>query len=313
VTENSLPVAVTLMGPTASGKTRIAIELAQALNGEVISVDSGLVYRGMDIGSAKPSLEERTGVPHHLIDILDPAEAYSTGRFRDQALALVEQIAARGRLPILAGGTMLYFNALFHGLAKLPEANTEVRRQIDEEASVHGWHRMHDELANIDPVSARRIHPNDPQRIQRALEVYRVSGRTLTELWAENESEALSCRFIRLVVSPADRELLHERIALRFNAMLEAGLVEEVGRLFERGDLDESMPSLRAVGYRQVWSYLKGEWDYATMTEKAITATRQFAKRQYTWLRREQSARHYLSESPTVIEEMLRDIRADVV
>jgi tRNA dimethylallyltransferase len=312
MTEARLPPAVALMGPTASGKTRLSIELAQSLNGEVISVDSGLVYRGMDIGSAKPSVVERDGVPHHLIDILDPSEAFSTGQFRDQALALVEDITRRGRLPILAGGTMLYFNALFHGLAKLPSANPEVRRQIDEEAATHGWHHMHGLLAAIDPVAARRIHPNDPQRIQRALEVYRISGQTLTELWDKGETETLPCRFIRLVISPANRELLHERIALRFRSMLEAGLIEEVSRLFDRGDLDESMPAVRAVGYRQVWAYLNGDWDYATMTERAITATRQFAKRQYTWLRREQSARHYLSESADTLAEILKDIRSEL-
>lgn len=307
-----LPPAVALMGPTASGKTRLAIELAQTLNGEVISVDSGLVYRGMDIGSAKPTIEERDGVPHHLIDIIDPSEAYSTGQFRDQALALINTITRRGRLPILAGGTMLYFNALFHGLANLPSADQDIRRCIDEEAAAEGWHYMHRLLADVDPVSARRIHPNDPQRIQRALEVYRISGRTLTDLWAEGESDSPPCRFIRLVVSPGNRELLHERIASRFLSMLDTGLVDEVYRLYERGDLDESMPSIRAVGYRQVWAYLKGEWDYATMTEKAITATRQFAKRQYTWLRREQAAQHFLSESNSVLSDMFRVIQEEL-
>ncbi|NJD08400.1 MAG: tRNA (adenosine(37)-N6)-dimethylallyltransferase MiaA [Methylococcaceae bacterium] len=304
-----LPPAVALMGPTASGKTQLAIELALALNGEVISVDSGLVYRGMDIGSAKPTLEERQGVPHHLIDILDPAETYSTGRFREQALELIGAIHSRGRLPILAGGTMLYFNALFHGLAALPPADPELRRQIDREAELKGWHQLHQELAVIDAAAASRIHPNDPQRIQRALEVYRLTGVSITELCARAESAPPPCHFIRMVVSPGDRELLHRRIRQRFLAMLEQGLVEEVERLYRRGDLDASMPSVRAVGYRQVWFYLQGEWDYPTMTEKAITATRQFAKRQYTWLRRETDAPHYDSDSPRLLAAVQDNLR----
>jgi tRNA dimethylallyltransferase len=306
----SAPTAVALMGPTASGKTRLAIELALALGGEVISVDSGLVYRGMDIGSAKPTLAERQGVAHHLIDILDPAEAYSTGRFRDQALELIDAIHERGRLAILAGGTMLYFNALFQGLADLPAADPELRRQIDREAELKGWQQLHRELAEVDLEAARRIHPNDPQRIQRALEVYRLTGISITELCARAESAPPPCRFIRLVVSPGDRELLHRRIRQRFLTMLEQGLVEEVERLYRRGDLNPSLPSVRAVGYRQMWSYLQGEWDYPTMTEKAVTATRQFAKRQYTWLRREQDALHYSSESPRLLATVLDDLRA---
>jgi len=302
------PPAIALMGPTASGKTNLAIRLAQELNGEIISVDSGLVYRGMDIGTAKPTMDERQGVSHHLIDILDPAEAFSTGQFRERALELAAAITARGRLPLLVGGTMLYFNALFHGLAQLPPADPEVRSRIDEEAARLGWARLHEELGKVDPQAAARIHPNDPQRIQRALEVYRITGIPLSELCAQAESACPPFEFIRIIVAPANREVLHERIRLRFLGMLELGFVEEVQKLFERGNLNEHMPSMRAVGYRQVWAYLKGEYDYGTMVERAIIATRQFAKRQYTWLRRERSALSYLSEDEKLLEKVLRDV-----
>lgn len=304
-----LPPALALMGPTASGKTRLAIELAHALNGEVISVDSGLVFRGMDIGTAKPTLAEREGVPHHLIDILDPREAFSTGQFREQALFLMADITARGRLPILAGGTMLYFNALRHGLAELPAADAAIRREIDAEAEARGWIALHEELARIDPVAAVRIHPNDPQRIQRALEVYRIAGLSLTELCGRAENDPLPFRLIRLVVSPVDRQILGERIRVRFQHMLELGLVDEVRALYGRGDLHTGLPSIRAVGYRQVWSYLEGELDYAAMAERAVIATRQFAKRQYTWLRREADALHYLSEKPDLCSRVLEDLK----
>lgn len=304
----AFPPAIALMGPTASGKTHLAIRLAQELDGEIISVDSGLVYRGMDIGTAKPTMAERQGIPHHLIDILDPAEAFSTGQFRERALELAAAITARGRLPLLVGGTMLYFNALFHGLAQLPSADPQVRGQIDEEAVRLGWARLHEELGKVDPQAAVRIHPNDPQRIQRALEVYRITGIPLSELCAQAESARPPFEFIRIIVAPADREALHERIRLRFLNMLEEGFVEEVQKLFERADLNEHLPSMRAVGYRQVWAYLRGEYDYETMVERAIIATRQFAKRQYTWLRRERSALNYLSEDAGLLGKMLRDM-----
>ena len=304
----AFPPAIALMGPTASGKTHLAIRLAQELDGEIISVDSGLVYRGMDIGTAKPTMAERQGIPHHLIDILDPAEAFSTGQFRERALELAAAITARGRLPLLVGGTMLYFNALFHGLAQLPSADPQVRGQIDEEAVRLGWARLHEELGKVDPQAAVRIHPNDPQRIQRALEVYRITGIPLSELCAQAESARPPFEFIRIIVAPADREALHERIRLRFLNMLEEGFVEEVQKLFERADLNEHLPSMRAVGYRQVWAYLRGEYDYETMVERAIIATRQFAKRQYTWLRRERSALNYLSEDAGLLGKMLRNM-----
>ncbi|BBL74428.1 tRNA (adenosine(37)-N6)-dimethylallyltransferase MiaA [Methylomagnum ishizawai] len=303
-----LPPALALMGPTASGKTRLAIALAQALDGEVISVDSALVYRGMDIGTAKPDLAERAGVPHHLIDILDPAEAYSTGRFREDALALMRDITGRGKLPILAGGTLLYFNALFHGISELPSADPDIRRQLDAEAADRGWPELHAELARVDPVAAARIHPHDPQRIHRALEVYRITGVPLTELCAATLAPPPPFDLIKLVVAPADRPALHERIRLRFLAMLERGLVEEVRALYGRGDLQPGLPSIRAVGYRQVWAYLAGEYDWETMVERGVITTRQFAKRQFTWLRRETDAAHYFSEDDRLVERVLADV-----
>jgi tRNA dimethylallyltransferase len=309
---DSFPPALALMGPTASGKTRLAIELALALEGEIISVDSALVYQGMDIGTAKPNDEERQGVPHHLIDILDPAEAYSTGRFREEALALMADITARGKLPILAGGTMLYFNALFQGLSALPSADPEIRRQIDAEAAARGWPVLHEELARIDPTAAARIHPNDPQRIQRALEVYRLTGTPLSVLRNETRPPPLPFKLVNLILTPAERETLHERIRRRFLEMLERGLIEEVRALYERSDLHADLPAIRAVGYRQVWAYLEGEFDRDTLIERAITATRQFAKRQFTWLRREKTARHYHSEDERLMEKVLRNIAIEV-
>ncbi len=303
-----LPPAIALMGPTASGKTRLAIQLAQELNGEIISVDSALVYRGMDIGTAKPSLEERQGVPHHLIDILDPADAFSTGQFRQQALHLMAEITNRGRLPLLVGGTMLYFNALFNGLAELPEADAALRRKIDGEAAKLGWPALHGELARVDPEAGARIHPNDPQRIQRALEVYRLTGIPLSELCARGQSAAPPFNIVRLIVAPGNRLVLHEIIRQRFLSMLDQGLVEEVKALYRRGDLHQHLPSIRAVGYRQVWAYLSGELNDAQMVERGIIATRQFAKRQFTWLRREESASRFVSEDPQLLQNVLKRV-----
>jgi tRNA dimethylallyltransferase len=280
------PPAIFLMGPTASGKTALAVQLAHALNGEIISVDSALVFKGMDIGTAKPSLAEREGIPHHLIDLLDPSEVFSTGQFRTQALTLMDAITQRGKLPILVGGTMLYFKALTQGLALLPEADPVLRIQLDQELAQLGKEALHQRLAQIDPEAAARIHPNDPQRIQRALEVYALSGKPLSSFFVGQE-RGIPYQTIKLVIAPADRKILHDSIAQRFKSMLEQGLVEEVDALYQRGDLTEKMPSIRAVGYRQIWSYLQGDVDHATMTEKAIIATRQLAKRQFTWLRRE--------------------------
>lgn len=295
------------MGPTASGKTRLAIALAQALNGEIISVDSALVYRAMDIGTAKPTLEERNGVPHHLIDVLDPSETYSTGQFRQDAMALMGAITRRGRVPILAGGTMLYFNGLYHGLASLPSADPAIRAEIDNEARQRGWDHLHAELAAVDPIAAARIHPNDPQRIQRALEVYRITGIPLSALLAVAQPP-LPYRLRKLVLAPADREALHARIRARFLDMIEHGLIDEVRALCERGDLHAELPAMRAVGYRQVWAYLEGEYGKEELVERGVIATRQFAKRQMTWLRRETDAARYETEDPRLQDRILRDI-----
>jgi tRNA dimethylallyltransferase len=284
------------MGPTASGKSGLGIRIAQRFGGEIVSVDSSLVYRGMDIGTAKPTREERAEVRHHLIDILDPAEAFSTGQFREQALALIRDVAGRGHVPLLVGGTMLYFKGLLSGLAELPAADPELRREIDEEAARFGWHYLHAQLQHVDPAAARRIHPNDPQRIQRALEVYRLTGQPLTALWEQAASAPLPFTLVKIIVAPSERELLHERIRIRFMQMLELGLIDEVQTLFRRGDLDESLPSIRAVGYRQVWSLLRGECCHDEMVERAVAATRQLAKRQFTWLRRERDALCFFSE-----------------
>ncbi|HSN23092.1 MAG TPA: tRNA (adenosine(37)-N6)-dimethylallyltransferase MiaA, partial [Methylomicrobium sp.] len=273
--------AIFLMGPTSSGKSALAVKLAKALKGEIISVDSALVYRGMDIGTAKPTPEEREGIPHYLIDILDPSESFSTGQFRAQALDLLNDITRRGKIPILVGGTMLYFNALTSGLARLPEADPIIRARLNDELEQLGSVVLHNRLKTIDPEAAARIHPNDPQRIQRALEVFEVSGRPLSSFFGETQASAIPYHPIKLIIAPEERATLHKTIANRFLRMLANGLIEEVDTLFRRGDLNEKMPSIRAVGYRQVWSYLSGEYDYETMTEKGVIATRQLAKRQF--------------------------------
>jgi tRNA dimethylallyltransferase len=285
--DSNLPPAIFLMGPTASGKSDLAIRLAEQLAGEIISVDSVLVYKGMDIGTAKPTMDERAGIPHHLMDILDPSNAYSTGNFRTAALQLMEDISRRGRIPILVGGTMLYFNALLKGLAHLPEANADIRKKLDEELATLGKQVLHERLKKVDPESAERIHPNDPQRIQRALEVYEISGKPISQFFHEAQSQPMPYRPIKCIISSADRKLLHEKIAQRFKRMVDAGLIEEVRTLYQRGDLTPDLPAIRAVGYRQTWSYLQGEYDLEMMIEKGIIATRQLAKRQFTWLRRE--------------------------
>ncbi|KAF3981130.1 MAG: tRNA (adenosine(37)-N6)-dimethylallyltransferase MiaA [Methylococcales symbiont of Hymedesmia sp. n. MRB-2018] len=284
---SNFPPAIFLMGPTASGKSDLAIQLADQFNGEIISVDSALVYQGMDIGTAKPTLEERAGIAHYLIDILDPAETYSTGSFRQSALQLMEQISGRGKIPILVGGTMLYFNTLLKGLANLPEANPEIRRKLDEELAKYGKQALFSRLRAVDPESAERIHPNDPQRIQRALEVYEISGQTMSHFFHQAQAVPLPYRKIKCIISTDDRALLHERIAMRFKSMIADGFIDEVSALYLRGDLSENLPAIRAVGYRQAWAYLNGEYDLDSMIEKGIIATRQLAKKQYTWLRRE--------------------------
>ncbi len=307
------PPAIFLMGPTASGKSRLAVQIAQQIDAEIISVDSALVYRGMDIGTAKPTVRERGGIQHHLIDILDPSEAFSSGQFRSQALRLMHEISRRGRIPLLTGGTMLYFNALLHGLAELPVANDTIRKNLHEQALRHGNAYLHDRLKQVDPEAAVRIHPNDPQRVQRALEVYELSGIPLSLLQKQAQSRQLPYQAIKLVIAPADRALLHEKITLRFHAMLEQGLLEEVRRLYQRGDLTENKPAIRAVGYRQVWCHLQGQYDFNTMTEKAIVATRQLAKRQFTWLRRETDALWFYTEKNDIPADVLRKIEVEII
>lgn len=290
------------MGPTASGKTRLAVELAQSLGGEVISVDSALVFRGMDIGTAKPDLSERAGIPHHLIDILEPSERYSTGQFQKDAVRCIHEITQRGKTPILAGGTMLYFHGLLHGISSLPPADPAIRAALDAEARQLGWVALHERLKTIDPVAAARIHPNDPQRIQRALEIHQLTGRSMTEVIADNPPPPQDFDLVPVLICPQSRESLAERIHQRFENMLKEGLIEEVEGLKARGDLHLDLPSMRAVGYRQVWDYLEGIDSFEEMKIKGITATRQFAKRQMTWLRKETFALELTSEEPRLME-----------
>lgn len=273
-----------LMGPTASGKTDLAIRLATECDCEIISVDSALIYKQMDIGTAKPTPEELNKAPHALVNIIDPLEAYSAGDFRDDAIRLMNDIIQRGKTPLLVGGTMLYYKALVDGLSPLPSANPAIRAQIEDEAKQYGWQYLHDHLAEFDPVSAQRIHVNDPQRLSRAIEVHRISGKSLTEL-TETKSEPLPFNFKQFAIAPTEKKVLHERIERRFNLMLDAGFQQEVERLRQRGDLHLDLPSMRCVGYRQMWEYLDGSMDYEEMIFRGVVATRQLAKRQMTWLR----------------------------
>ena len=273
------------MGPTASGKTAVVLELAARLPVEIVSVDSAQVYRDMDIGTAKPDCATLEKFPHHLIDLISPEESYSAARFRADVLRLMAEITARGHIPLLAGGTMLYFKALREGLSDLPAADADMRREIDEEARTRGWPALHAELARLDPASGARLKPNDAQRIQRALEIVRLTGAPLAEGYARRSGATPPWRFIALGLMPSDRAVLHERIARRFDAMLEAGLLDEVAALRRKYRLDADLPSMRCVGYRQAWEYLEGRCDKATLREKAIAATRQLAKRQMTWQR----------------------------
>ena len=280
---SALPV-IALMGPTASGKTGLALDIAAKVESEVISVDSALVYKGMDIGTAKPTQEEQAGVVHHLIDIIDPAQSYSVSQFVNDTNALIGDILARGKVPILAGGTMMYFNALINGISPLPKSDEKIRAEITTQAESLGWSKLHDELCRVDPVSGARIHPNDPQRLTRALEVYRSTGKNLT-YWQQEKGEACPYPISQFAIAPSERSILHERIATRFDIMLEEGFEQEVKQLYERGDLNEDLPSIRSVGYRQMWQYIDGQMSYDDMRERGIIATRQLAKRQLTWLR----------------------------
>lgn len=285
------PLAIFIMGPTATGKTDLALsiynELGQSEVFDLISVDSALVYRGMDIGTAKPDLQTLSKAPHALIDIIDPAEVYSAGQFREDALCLMKQSVDNQRTPILVGGTMLYFNTLQKGMAEMPQVDASVKQAIEHEANSKGILAMHERLKKVDPVSADRIHPNDPQRIKRALELYDFTGKTLTYFWQKQGENQLPYRRVKIALVPDDREELRKRITQRFDLMLQLGFIEEVAGLYRRGDLHVAMPSIRAVGYRQVWSYLAGDYGFDEMREKAIIATAQLAKRQMTWLRKE--------------------------
>lgn len=309
---SNLPV-VFLMGPTASGKTDLAMKLYDHMPCEIVSVDSAMIYKGMDIGTAKPDHETLARYPHRLIDICDPSEAYSAAEFRVDALKQIEEIRSAGKVPILTGGTMLYFHALKNGLANLPEADAAVRERLLQEAEAEGWAAMHARLAEVDPESAKRLNPNDAQRLQRALEVYEITGRSMTDLWAEQEKQKPDFPIVSLAVMPQERSELHDRIARRFDIMLEQGFVDEVRTLWDRGDLDLQMPSVRCVGYRQVWEYFAGTWDYDTMKFKGVVATRQLAKRQVTWLRSWENLNWIDTHDTKLLQNALKFIEGSII
>ncbi|MDP1603083.1 MAG: tRNA (adenosine(37)-N6)-dimethylallyltransferase MiaA [Legionella sp.] len=293
-----------LMGPTASGKTALACELVQRFPFEIISVDSAMIYRGMDIGTAKPGREELEIAPHHLIDIIDPPASFSAAEFCEETTRLCALILSRGKIPLLVGGTMMYFNALQQGLSRLPAADESIRARLVEEAEQRGWRALHAELALVDPVSASRIHAHDTQRIQRALEIFQLTGKPLSLFLAE-EKPATPFHYINLLLLPTERSWLHERIAQRFKIMLEQGFVEEVEALLQKWQLSPQCPAMRSVGYRQALEYLAGNVDFATFCEKGIAATRQLAKRQLTWLRSWPDAHSFASESSQSHREIM--------
>ncbi|WGI26796.1 tRNA (adenosine(37)-N6)-dimethylallyltransferase MiaA [Halomonas alkaliantarctica] len=303
------PWAIFLMGPTAAGKTDTAMALHERLGHELISVDSAMVYRGMDIGSAKPSAAELARAPHHLIDIHDPAEPYSAADFRVDALSLMRQISAAGRVPLLVGGTMLYYKRLIEGVANMPSSNPVIRQQLEAQWQAEGLSSLHKRLAEVDAVSAQRIHPNDPQRLMRALEVYYASGRPMSELWAEQQPETFPWRVLSIGLAPSDRSLLHRRIAQRFEVMLGEGLINEVAALKKRNDLHLGLPAMKSVGYRQVWEYLEGDYDYAYLVERGVIATRQLAKRQLTWLRSWPELNWVDSQRSDALDQVLKLVR----
>lgn len=305
MTQTTPPWAIFLMGPTASGKTDLAIELVKRFPCEIISVDSALIYRGMDIGTAKPTAEEQAIAPHRMIDILDPAEVFSAADFCQQAQQHIDEITAKGNIPLLVGGTMMYYKALLEGLSTLPQADAEVRAAIQQQADQHGWQSLHDELRQVDPLAAARIHPNDPQRLNRAIEVYRLTGVSLSEHIARQEARELPFTPIQFSIMPDDRAVLHQRIEQRFQMMLEQGFEQEVRQLHARGDLHPGLPSIRCVGYRQMWSYLDGEYDYDEMVFRGIVATRQLAKRQVTWLRGWEGVHTLDSLDPQRLDKLL--------
>ncbi|WP_353154618.1 tRNA (adenosine(37)-N6)-dimethylallyltransferase MiaA [Herminiimonas fonticola] len=303
------PLAVSIMGPTASGKTAAALAIAAQIPSEIISVDSALVYREMNIGTAKPTDEERASVPHHLIDILDPLDAYSVMQFRQDALRLVAEISARGKLPLLVGGTMLYFKSLKDGLDALPQADAALRAELDAEAALIGSPAMHAKLAKLDAITAARLKPNDAQRIQRALEIIALTGQPMSALLAQAPKSELPFNVLPIALEPSERSVLHARIATRFDAMLkDGGLLDEVRTLRARGDLHPGLPSMRCVGYRQSWEYLDGAYGLAELREKGIAATRQLAKRQLTWLRSMPERQVIDCLAPDVADSILRKI-----
>ena len=304
-----LPPAIFIMGPTASGKTGLAVELYQHLPVELISVDSALVFKDMDIGTAKPVASILARAPHHLIDLIPPTEVYSAATFRNDALKLMAEITARGKVPLLVGGTMLYFKALQGGLSQLPEADPNVRQKLDAQAAQIGWPAMHDKLAEIDPETAARLEPADAQRVQRALEVYEISGKTMTELHQSSMSDKLPYQLLKIALTPSDRSVLHDRIAIRFDDMLKQGFVDEVKRLLLKyPSLNADMPSMRCVGYRQALEHLAGNYDVAELRDRGIFATRQLAKRQLTWLRGMDDTFEVNSLNPKMLETLLNKI-----
>ena len=309
------PVAVAIMGPTASGKTAAALHIARHLPCEIISVDSALVYREMDIGSAKPSLTERAAVPHHLIDILEPTASYSVMQFRQDAIALVADIHARGKLPLLVGGTMLYFKALRDGLDDLPQADPALRAALDRDIAAHGIQALHARLAVLDPITAARLKPADSQRIQRAMEIITLTGQPMSSLLARAPKIALPFTLLPIALEPCERSVLHQRIADRFDQMLQAqpGLLDEVRALRARGDLHAGLPSMRCVGYRQAWDYLEGSIDLATLREQGMAATRQLAKRQLTWLRSMPDRISIDCLAPDAADQVLQQVKAALV
>lgn len=307
---SGLPPAYCLMGPTASGKTGLAVELAQRFPLTLISVDSALVYRDMDIGTAKPDAATLARAPHHLIDIRDPDQSYSAAAFRNDAVELMQQAVAQGRIPFLVGGTMLYFKALRDGLSPLPQADAALRAELDAEIARDGIVRLHARLAAVDPETAARLSPNDTQRIQRALEVYRLSGHPLSELIRNAPDNDLPCRLVPLALLPEDRAVLHQRIAQRFDQMREQGLIEELQMLRARYPLQRDMPAMRCVGYRQAWSYLEGEIGQDALREQGIAATRQLAKRQLTWLRGMGEAQTFDCLASDLLSQLCRALEA---
>lgn len=301
------------MGPTASGKTDLAMQIADHLPVELISVDSALIYKGMDLGTAKPDSETLQRYPHQLVDIKDPSESYSAAEFREDVLRLIQQAQENGRLPLLVGGTMMYFNALLKGMAELPASDPELRAELDQRIKNEGIERLHAQLQVLDPESAKRLHPTDTQRVQRALEVFLLTGKSLTSHWQAQQKVELPFEPLCLGIMPADRAWLHQRIALRFQMMLAAGFEQEVASLYQRGDLHEGLPSIRCVGYRQMWQYFKGQVNYQQMSEKSVVATRQLAKRQYTWLRSWNNLHQLSQHKQNNLQDCLKLIEGRVI